>query len=305
MKAFAVVLAAGLALAHAQDTSPSNPDNPHHHTQPEPPVVPAGSNASLQDSLLAGAGGVLAGLVIGHALGGREGDPAKLVSDHGPQFPGLFSMSAFTVQGFVKGGWPMALDYELRGPGIYLLTVTSGEVAPFVYLLDGSRAGRQTTIITLPARFGDHPRVATCTIRALSSAPGEARPLFLRVFGWACGRRAVGSIAIDQLSFSPPVVRPRDKEKVFYGFHSHADFEKVTAEFERVGLVNGNIVAQLEDKQTVDEVVRRDTRIANKTWNARKAVAGQHLLQVRAWYSLNHGGDWVIAWSPQIVRIDE
>lgn len=64
--------------------------------------------------MIAGAGGALAGLIPGHASGGKDGDGAKLVSDHGPQFPSLFSMSAFAVQGFVKGGWPMALDYELQ-----------------------------------------------------------------------------------------------------------------------------------------------------------------------------------------------
>lgn len=297
------LLAGGLALA--QDPSRGAADNPHGHTEPEARATPAGDNGDLQNSLAAGAGGVLAGLLISRALAGKGGEPAQVISDHGPQFPALFSMSAFSVEGFVRGGWPMALDYELREPGVYLLTVIAEGVAPFTYLLDGTRTGRQTTILTLPARFGGRGVVAVCTVRAMSSSPGEVRPLFFRVFGWACGGRAVGSIAIDQLSFTPSVVRPKNKEEVFYGFHSHADFEKVTAEFERVGLINGNIVAQVEDKQTVDDVVRRDTRISHKRWNPRKAAAGQHLLQIRAWYSLNHGGDWAIAWSPQIVRIDQ
>jgi hypothetical protein len=298
------LLAGALAPALAQNRSGGAADNPHNHTEPEARTTPAGSNGDLQMSLASGAGGVLAGLLGSWALAGKGGEPAKLVSDRGPQFPALFSMSAFSVEGFVKGGWPMALDYELREPGIYMLTVTAEGVAPFTYLLDGTRTGRQTAILTLPARFGSEGVVAVCTVRALSNSPGEARQLFFRVFGWACGGRAVGSIAIDQLSFTPSVVRPKNKEEVFYGFHSHADFEKVTAEFERVGLVKGNIVAQVEDKQNVDEVVRRNTRISHQRWNPKKAAAGQHLLQIRAWYSLNHGGDWVIAWSPQIVRIE-
>jgi hypothetical protein len=280
-------------------------DNPHGHTRPDPPIEqPRGGGHELRDSLFAGGGGLLAGLLIGNAMHGNQ-DPVKLLSDHGPQCPDLYSMSAITVLGFVRGNWPMVLDYELREPGIYLVTVSVEGLAPFSYLLDGNQTGHRQQIFPLPSRFGAQPQPATCTLRALSSTPGEARPAFIRVFGWGCGPRSVGSVAIDQVRFTPPSVRPRDKQAALYGFHSHADFEKVTAEFERVGLVDGNIVAKVEDKQKLDDPVRTGTEIANKRWDARKASVGQHLLQIRAWYSVNRGADWVIAWSPEIVRIEE
>jgi len=38
-----------------------------------------------------------------------------------------------------------------------------------------------------------------------------------------------------------------------YGFHSHANFETVNAEFEAVGLIDGNVVARLEDTQKIDD----------------------------------------------------
>lgn len=287
-------------------TPPQVPDNPHHHTRPDPPIVQprAGGGNELGESLAAAGGGLLAGLLIAHFAHSKN-NPGKALSDQGPQTASLFSMSAITVVGFVKGSWPMAIDYEVHDPGTYLLTVSADGVAPFEYLLDGTRVGHQQQILSLPARFGQQARPATCTLRASSNVPGETRLPFMRVFGWGCGPRAVGSVAIDQVRFAPLLVRPRNKEAALYGFHSHADFEKVSAEFERVALVNGEIVAKLEDQQRIDDPVRINTEIANKRWDARKASAGQHLLQIRAWYSVNHGADWVIAWSPEIVSIVE
>jgi hypothetical protein len=311
MKARVILSLIGASCSLFAQQTPTTSDgplsrgNPHGHTRADPPIEQPGSSGhELRDSLFAGGGGLLAGLLIGQAMHGNS-DPVKLLSDHGPQCPDLYSMSALTVLGLVKGNWPMVLDYELHEPGIYLVTVSVEGLAPFSYLLDGNKTGHQQQIFQLPSRFGAQPQSATCTLRALSSTPGEARPTFVRVFGWGCGPRAVGSVAIDQVRFTPPSVRPRDKQAVLYGFHSHADFEKVTAEFERVGLVDGNIVAKVEDKQKLDDPVRTGTEIANKRWDARKASVGQHLLQIRAWFSVNRGGDWVIAWSPEIVRIEE
>jgi hypothetical protein len=72
-------------------------------------------------------------------------------------------------------------------------------------------------------------------------------------------------------------------------------------------MVDGSVVTELEDQQDVKAVVRRNTEVANQQWDPRKRKArpGQHMLQVRAWYTLKSGGDWVVAWSPQLVRIEE
>ena len=216
-------------------------------------------------------------------------------------------MSNISVVGFVKGDWPMVLDYEVRQPGLYLLSVSAEGTAPFFYILESSQPGRRQQILRLPSRFGNQPHAGSYAVYALTNKPGEASPVFLRVYGMGAGERAVGSVAIDQLHFSPPSVRPKDKQNAFYGFHSHADFEKVTAEFQLVGLMDGAVVGRLEYEEDVKDLVRRDTEIQNKPWDPRKAKAapGQHLFQVRAWYTLKKGGDWVIAWSPQLVRVEE
>jgi hypothetical protein len=271
------------------------PQPPHYHTRPDPPIIILGPQPWFGPTASLG----------GPCGSGGTHDQAKALSEHGPQCPLLYSMSSLSVAGFVKGGWPMVLDYELREPGIYLVTVTVEGQNPFQYLLDGTRIGHQQQVFTLPDRLGSKIVVGNCTLSALSNIPGEVRSRYVRVFGWGCGPRAVGSVAIDQVRFTPPSLRPKEKQAALYGFHSHADFEKVTAEFERVGLVNGSIMVQLEDQQKINEPVRINTEISDKRWDPKKASVGQHLLKIRAWYSANRGGDWVIAWSPEVVRIEE
>ena len=259
--------------------NPNGRDNPHGHTRPDPPIEqPRGAGHELRDSLFAGGGGLLAGLLVGNAMH-SERDPVKLLSDHGPQCPDMYSMSAITVLGFVAAIGPWSWTTNCGAAGIYLVTVSVEGLAPFSYLLDGNQTGHRQQIFPLPSRFGAQPQPATCTLRALSSTPGEARPAFIRVFGWGCGPRSVGSVAIDQVRFTPPSVRPRDKQAALYGFHSHADFEKVTAEFERIGLVDGNIVAKVEDKQKLETPFAPAPRSLTRDRDARKASVGQHLLQ--------------------------
>jgi hypothetical protein len=41
----------------------------------------------------------------------------------------------------------------------------------------------------------------------------------------------------------------------------------------------------------------------NQTWKVSKAKPGQHILQVRAWRTKSTGGDFVVAWSPDLVDV--
>ena len=281
---------------------------PIQHPKPEAPTMDphtAHGGHDLTNVAIGSGAGFVAGLLMGRALSGKD-SPDKMLSNHGPQTPKTFSMSNFSIMGYVKGNWPAVLDYEVRQPGLYLLTVsTTSNSAPFSYLLDSSRRGRQQVILRLPARFGTEPKSGSYTIQAISNSPGVVTPVYLRVFGIGAGERAVGSVAIDRLVFGPPALGQRQIAR--YGFHSHADFEKVTAEFERVGLMDGGVVTDLEYQEDVKETVRRDTSIVDKPWDPRKhnAKPGQHMLQVRAWYTLKSGGDWVVAWSPALVQVEE
>ena len=42
---------------------------------------------------------------------------------------------------------------------------------------------------------------------------------------------------------------------------------------------------------------------AKGTWEGKGGKTGEHMLQIRAWRGLEKGGDWVVAWSPDIVNL--
>ena len=209
----------------------------------------------------------------------------------------------------------MVLEYEMAAGAFGLLTVVSDGVEPFFYRLDSARTGRQQLILPLPPRFGDTPRVGWYFVRASFDGPGEMRPVFLRVFGLGAGEKAVGSVGIDEVRFQPGSIRPGQRERATYSFHARSDFNKVSAEFLRVGLLNNNqVVANLVDEDSVGDVRQNET-IRPRTWDGKggkvnkelngKPSLGQHLLQVRAWMGSKKAGDWVIAWSDEVVQVEE
>jgi hypothetical protein len=249
---------------------------------------------------------LLGGILLGKALSGGKEDIPKELSKEGPQFPPSFTMSAVTVLGFARGNWPVVLDYEVYGPGLYLVSITAEGVDPYVYRLTPATVGRHLIKIELPARFGMSPQPATFTIRAATDGPGELQPVNFRVYGFGAGHRAVGSVAIDQVRFGPAQVQPK-KQDALYGFRARNPFTKMSAEFLRVEGTRGGIVASVQDQDDIDaKKVRPNTVVENLKWkDAKKARPGRHMVQIRAWQGLEGGADWVVAWSDDIVSIEE
>src|SRR5579871_4156973 len=142
---------------------------PIRHTTPEPPTIDPHApheGHDLRNAAIGGGAGFVAGLLLGRAMSGKD-SPDKMLSDHGPQTPKVFSMSSFSLMGFVKGNWPAVLDYEVRQPGLYLLTVSTDNAVPFSYLLEGAQPGRRIVIMRLPARFGAQAKPGSYTIQAI------------------------------------------------------------------------------------------------------------------------------------------
>lgn len=232
-------------------------------------------------------------------------DPLKNLNERGPQFQPVYSMSAFAVQGFVRGNWPMLLDYELEPASFALLTVVAERVEPFYYRLDGTKIGRHLDIIRLPERFGGRVQVGLFFVRAMKDHLGEVEPAHLHVYGIGAGDRAVGSVAIDQLSFTPATIRS-GQAKATYSFHARNDFPKTEAEFHRVGLYKGQIVATRVGSHRIGAVRRGASK--SSEWDGKnekgKPSPGQHIFQVRAWWKADDGGDWVAAWSEDLVAVN-
>jgi len=58
-----------------------------------------------------------------------------------------------------------------------------------------------------------------------------------------------------------------------------------------------------KDQEEKLSAIGEDER-ARETWEA-KGKPGEPMVQVRAWRGLESGGDWVVAWSPNVVDVVE
>jgi hypothetical protein len=234
--------------------------------------------------------------------------PEKILSKEGPQFAPLYSMSTLSFEAFVKGDWPLVIDFEPLETSIILFSITTDGAEPFTYQLDGSRLGRRQQLIRIPGRLGLKPTVARYSLSAFSPGLGEQKPARFVIYGFAAGDKAVGSIGIDQVKFAPGSIRPRMKEKANYDFHSLFDFSKVSAEFLVIGLhpQTKEIISKLVRTESISGGISRNKWVS-KDWdgkNDKGAVStGHHQVHIRAWRSLESGGDWASAWSPEVVKV--
>jgi hypothetical protein len=160
---------------------------------------------------------------------------------------------------------------------------------------------RRLQLLRLPDVFGSSLKPAAFSIDATASAT-DLTARYLRIYGFGCGRRAVGSVAIDNLRFGPEAVTASDPETHF-GFHTHTIFDKMKAEFIQVAFVDNTMQGQEFDNKKIDRRVAEGESI-NDQWNAKRAKTGPIQFRVRGWMTVrsdNTGGDWVSAYSPDLV----
>jgi hypothetical protein len=245
--------------------------------------------------------GALAGVAIWSLAENSAHQVSEKLSRNGPQFPESLRMSDFQVTGFAKGSWPVVVDYDAE-PGAYLrLTVVTQNAAPAEAVLASPPTGRRLQLLRLPAEFGTTLKSASFSLTSTVSAT-DTTPRYLRIYGFGCGPKAVGSVAIDQLRFGPQAVSA-SQPQAHFGFHTHTNFDKMKAEFMQVALVDNSIEGQLFDNKKIDRRVAEGESI-NDQWNAKKAQPGQIQFRVRGWMTVrsdSDGGDWVSAFSPDLV----
>ena len=244
---------------------------------------------------------------------------ASLIDKKGPQEPAVFSMSAFTVMGFAKGNWPIVIDYLLEQDSLLIAVIAPEGAEPLIFRLNGKK-GHWQNRLTLPAQLGDQPIVAEYAIRALDDTSGQIGPSHLHVHGIAAGPKAVGSIGIDRVDFSPPAINTEQGQKARYLFHSISDFKNVEVDFIRLALYNGQIIAARVGGKSVGGVAKNMEKDGD--WDGKsdgggqaaksyspelqkwlRAPQGEHLVQVRGWWGAKDGGDWVTALSDDYVTV--
>ena len=284
------------------DGVPKNPQ-PEPRTPPppryQPPVVNRGGHGSVWPI---GIGvGALAGVAIWSLTEQSAHHADEQLSRNGPQFPSSLRMSDFQVTGFAKGGWPVVVDYEAEQGTYVLLTVVTQNAAPAQAVLAVPQTGRRLQLLRLPDAFGTSLKSASFSLTATNS-PTDPATRYLRIYGFGCGPKAVGSVAIDQLRFGPQAVSASQPETHF-GFHAHTTFDKMKAEFMQIAMVDNSIEGQTFDDKKIDRRVAEGESI-NDQWNAKKAKTGQIQFRVRGWMTVRsetEGGDWVSAFSPDLV----
>ena len=234
----------------------------------------------------------------------------RLLSD-GPLLATEFNMSAFAVRGFVRGKWPLVIDFQQRSEGRARLHISARDVPEiFDFDLTGACPPPRRCLMRLqlpPEIFGNDLRPAV--IAAMATDPSGVETLAeFDVYALGAGPRAVGSVAIDQVSFGPSMIHVAEQQNALYRFYSHSDFSHTSVEFWK--MENGNDGTRLffVDDRLIDGGVRKDQWIGTperRMWDGMgkgRVSSGRHRVQVRAW---DRVGDWVTAWSNDIVTVEQ
>jgi hypothetical protein len=279
---------------------PPRPAPPRHGHPPEtePGTKPHGSGNNNGAIAGGAAAGLVTALVIGELIHHHNAAPEHFGKE-GPKLAREFDMTNFTVEGLVGPNWPVVLDFMLDAPGAVQVDITAADGRTFRQILPAQPNRRGYQIFRTPANFGSTVQRAVFQVQSIS-LPVSSTPSPLRTYGMGAGERAVGSVAIDQLTFQPSTIHPKSNEVATFGFHAHSAFNAVRAEFIMTSLYNGHILVQQDQEEKLSPIPEGER--ARGTW-AGKGKAGEHMLQVRAWRGLENGGDWVVAWSPDIVEV--
>lgn len=250
---------------------------------------------------------------------GSSESRAQLLDREGPQLPAVFGLSSLAVMGFSRGTWPVAIDYALEQDSLLLVVISPEGETPLIYRLEGKK-GHWVSKLQIPASAGQELRVSQYLVQTLDDSVGQVKPSHIHIHGIAAGPKAVGSIGIDQVNFAPSSIH-RGHDKAQFTYHSISDFDDTEVSFVRLAKsAGGEILAAAVNKKSMGSIaqnhvkngdwdgsIKTDDLVKNfspelKQWLT--APTGQHILQVRAWRSRDHGGDFVTALSETIVAVE-
>jgi hypothetical protein len=204
----------------------------------------------------------------------------------------------------VRGQWPVVIDYELERPGFLLLEIGLEKGAPLRlrFPADGiAPAGsRRQDVVRLSGDLGDQLQAGSLSVRAYEEKSAE-RPVPFHLYGLGAGDRAVGSMTIVGVRFSPAEIRVRRKEEAEYGFKALRSFSRVRVQISRLAASGAPVPVWLWDvTPTPSQGEER-----KGSWDGRddnhRVSKGLHTLQVTAW--MGPFGDWNAAASATLVQV--
>jgi hypothetical protein len=225
---------------------------------------------------------------------------------NGPQLPKAFDMNNLHITGFLQDNWPIAIEYALPGNIEAQCGITASHKKG-VFALPATNGARHIVLARIPTGFSEKPEAADYWLH-FDASPIPVGPSGwpgLRVYAVAAGPRAVGSVAIDQVSFAPTdkPVHPTAGEVALFGFHSHSDFDSVSAEFQLVAPYQGRNLVSTEESIDV-RPVSEDERVQGLRWQPHTVRPGDHIVRIVAWRGIDRGADWVSAFSADMVSVE-
>lgn len=244
----------------------------------------------------------------GGAAGSAGAATVASLAISGPVFPAILNMSNFSVVGFVNGGWPMVIEYELEADSTAVATINTRDGKhSFVIPLPSTNDQRTEVIRHLPAEFGQEPEVGVLSFIALKNGPEPRKPARFFLSGLGLGPRAVGSVVIDRLQCDPDSIQPKLNQTATYRFHSGSAFNTATADF-RLRFVSGGVLTSRPVfSQQFPDGIGRDGSVT-KDWNGRsnkgKIFPGQYQFFVQAWLNLKSSKDWAYKAKDQAVKVE-
>lgn len=235
-----------------------------------------------------------------------ERDKQVKLQQQGPEFAPLYNTSAFAAIGMVQGNWPFVLEFAHDQPVIVTLRISARGV-PDIYTLrfpfGADETGHHRLQFQLPPAFGDSERPAAIAVTATDMSGEQTAPSF-RLLALGCGSRAVGSVAIEEVSFLPRLIRAQANEQASYRFFSHSDFPSAVADFMRVEPAEDGERHFFVNEAPIAGGVTAGRSIESRQWDGRDAgrriSTGTHRLKIRAWAPTQ---GWITAWSDSRVNV--
>jgi hypothetical protein len=220
---------------------------------------------------------------------------------NGPHVSNVQPFGAYAVYGFVRNGWPIVVDYDSDAAADVWISVT---VAGRTWTQD-LKPGRQYAKITYRGDAGSGAQPAMFVVQSSAhGAPGQ--PSRLDIIGVGAGARAVGSVAIENLSFAAAGGKPGG-DFAHFSYQAASPFDRVDSQIlhyqaqVRDGHDEISVVAVAEQPVSPQAVgVFSAGRWNGLVTSSKKPSHGPHRLQVRAW-EVDDDASWVSALSSQDV----
>jgi hypothetical protein len=287
------------------------PDGSYQRRCPPPPRDDRDDHDGV-DPVAVGTGLVLTGILLGTLFGGNNGGgsspEAETLLRDGPQMPMTYPIGTFSVRGFARNGWPIVLDFKPEPDTLTTLDVVFRKKTVSLTVDTNGLEGRHLVKLELPAKGPAKKAVpATYVLRSVyrDGTDRAGQPAPVDIYGIGGGPRAVGSVAIEQLSMLPGTVTAGTQAR--FAFSAKSPFNRTRAEVLKFVAADNQSIRLERVMATEDDNVSVGTH--GGVWDgrdqqSRSASLGLHRFQVRAWFT-SDDRSWVGAIAPNLVRVSQ